>query len=284
MYPLAYRTVLSKLTTSLSKTIAAQVLDVSRWTVWRWTTKRNSQYKRQTKLTQEEEIQVCDYLIKKPHLIQQDIIDYIFQKFNVKVSQSFVSRLLKRSHVTRKRASKAFCEAEEAKKLQFIEKAQNVKSKLMAVDECSFVLNHCTAYGYAKKGDRAVISRPGRRGTRFSFILSISKKAVLQHDLIAGSFKSASFQKHVSSLPNHTLILDNASIHKGNYFVGKKMMYLPPYSPQLNPVEMCFNVIRSHVNRVRPRTLCVLKAAIDTGLSSLSEVTLTKMFQKTLCV
>ena len=41
------------------------------------------------------------------------------------------------------------------------------------------------------------------------------------------------------------------------------MTYLPPYSPQLNPVEMCFNVVRSHVKRIRPKSLCDLKAAIQ---------------------
>ncbi len=227
---------------------------------------------------------MCDYLITKPHLIQRDIIDFIWQSFKVKVSQSFVSRLLKTHNVTRKRATKAFCEAEEAKKVLFIKKVQSVESDLIALDECSFVLNHSTSYGYAKKGVRAVISRPGRRGTRYSLLLSISKNAVLQHDLMPGSFNGASFQKHISSLPNHTIILDNASIHRGKSLVGKQLMYLPPYSPQLNPVEMCFNIIRSHVNRVRPRTLCDLKAAIDVGLGSLTKVTLTKMFHKTMCI
>ena len=163
MHPLAYRKVITILSASLSKKRISLLLNVSRWTIWRWSTKPKTEYQRRPKLTEKQESEVCEHVIGNPHLIQQDIIELISQMYNIQVSQSFVCRLLKRRSITRKRASKAFSEADELKKQQFIENIQKSTSDLIALDECSFLMNHCTSYGYAIKGDRAVIPRPGRR-------------------------------------------------------------------------------------------------------------------------
>ena len=57
--------------------------------------------------------------------------------------------------------------------------------------------------------------------------------------------------------PNSVLIMDNAKIHHNNDFInivqelGGKVEFLPPYSPDLNPIETSFSVIKSWIRRYR---------------------------------
>ena len=53
------------------------------------------------------------------------------------------------------------------------------------------------------------------------------------------------------------LVLDNASIHKSQYLrsiceeKGIRLEFLPPYSPDFNPIETCFSVIKSFLKKYR---------------------------------
>jgi transposase len=57
--------------------------------------------------------------------------------------------------------------------------------------------------------------------------------------------------------PNSTLVMDNARIHKGSrvaqlcHRAGVKLIYLPPYCPELNPIEMCFSQVKSNLRRTQ---------------------------------
>ena len=72
--------------------------------------------------------------------------------------------------------------------------------------------------------------------------------------------------------PNSVLVLDNASIHKNGYLKrslnrhGIKLIFLPPYSPYLNPIELDFNTIKAFVKRnyfiARQRPIYTLHKAL----------------------
>ena len=61
---------------------------------------------------------------------------------------------------------------------------------------------------------------------------------------------------------------------------GIELLYLPPYSPKLNPTEFCFNVIRNHINGMRPRNADQLDKAITVAVGSLTSKTCTNIVQK----
>ena len=48
------------------------------------------------------------------------------------------------------------------------------------------------------------------------------------------------------------------------------MDYLPPYAPKANPGELCFNVLRTHIGRERPRNSNALRECIATALQALT--------------
>ena len=68
--------------------------------------------------------------------------------------------------------------------------------------------------------------------------------------------------------PGDTVIMDNLPSHKGNHVreaieaVGASLLYLPPYSPDLNPIENAFSKIKAHLRKAAQRTLDGLWSAI----------------------
>src|SRR5437763_7289801 len=60
---------------------------------------------------------------------------------------------------------------------------------------------------------------------------------------------------------------------------GVELKYLPPYTPELNPTELCFNFLRQQIEKHRPRNLEELKNYIDKVISTLNEKDLTQYFR-----
>lgn len=111
--------------------------------------------------------------------------------------------------------------------------------------------------------------------------------------------KSENFHKFISNLefPNetkHHLLLDNLRVHHATKSCQKKGLstikelltskniepeYLPPYTPELNPVELCFNFLRQSTEKKKPRTFEELEVSIDKATKTLEQQDLTKYFQ-----
>lgn len=58
--------------------------------------------------------------------------------------------------------------------------------------------------------------------------------------------------------------------------------YLPPYAPHLNPVELCFNILRIHISGEAPRNEADLRAALEEGLQKLTPAVCSRLFQRVL--
>ena len=68
------------------------------------------------------------------------------------------------------------------------------------------------------------------------------------------------------------VVLDNASVHKVDDVkkliedTGAKMIYLPPYSPELNPIELAWNKMKTYIRKLRARTVETLYDAYADAL------------------
>ncbi|CAI2197098.1 15718_t:CDS:2, partial [Funneliformis geosporum] len=175
-------------------------------------------------------------------------------------------------------------------------------SKLLALDECSFHLNEAPRRGYSLKGTRAISQRPGNKGVNHSLILCIQfleSQGVIHYELIKGGLKTQSFHDfligiNLSSQEKHYLFLDNAKVHHAKNSCLKlglptvrelleskniEPVYSVPYTPELNPVEMCFNIIRQSVEKQRPRTFGELELAIDKAIANLQQKNFIELFR-----
>ncbi|KAG9394353.1 DDE superfamily endonuclease [Carpediemonas membranifera] len=121
--------------------------------------------------------------------------------------------------------------------------------------------------GYSRKGERCKIVLSFARGQRYSICAWQNSEGFLAHSITEGTFTSHSFYyaflKDVYYRlspwpgPNSIVIIDNARIHKLPELrtaieqVGAKLIFLPPYSPHLNPIKQTFGIIKSRLARSR---------------------------------
>jgi transposase len=84
----------------------------------------------------------------------------------------------------------------------------------------------------------------------------------------------SAFVEHVLApalLPGDIVVLDNLGAHKVGAVaaaitaVGASMKFLPPYSPDLNPIEPCWSVVKRRMRELKPRTIDALDDAFVSG-------------------
>jgi transposase len=113
-------------------------------------------------------------------------------------------------------------------------------------------------YGYNLIGKRLIADRPGQRGKRISVLSAINHNNLLIEPMTYEGYTTKEvFKAYLQKMllptiknKNMTIILDNASFHKGEDIKeliensGNKIKYLPPYSPDFNPIEKKWSQIK----------------------------------------
>ena len=120
-------------------------------------------------------------------------------------------------------------------------------------------------YGYALRGERAVCNRLLVRGQRISSISAMSTEGILAVELTKDSVNSEKFFDFVRGClipemlpfdgcnPKSIAIMDNCSIHHVQQVAdlfsnaGILLLYVPPYSPDLNPIELAFSFVKHYL-------------------------------------
>jgi len=219
----------------------------------------------------------------------KDLNLLISTTFKIIISLSTLYRIIKSLNITYKKGSKFYIESDITKQKIFIDSIKHIdKNSIIALDEACFFLNETRNYGRSIKGKKAIVKRRGIRGKASSLILCISKHGVVIWSLHNNPISSIIIRSFINDINfiNSTLILDNARIHHASISLHKEgllsinetclsknisLKYLPPYSPYLNPVEFCFNIIRTFVSKHSPKTFIELKKVIGLAISTLTK-------------
>lgn len=132
---------------------------------------------------------------------------------------------------------------------QKIEYFQNEGRPIVYIDESGFAQDMPRTHGYSLKGERCYGKHDWGAKGRTNVIGALIGATLLAVGLLAGSVNTTVFTCWVAdfllpNLPNGSvIILDNAAFHKGKEMqkmieeAGHTLLYLPPYSPDLNPIE-----------------------------------------------
>jgi len=229
--------------------------------------------------------------------------DYVYKKMGLMISQPSISRFLKSENITRKKVSYQYSEQKPRMKeiKKFVKDFRSLYSthSILFLDECSFHLNEAPRRGYSKKGSRTISFRPGIKGPNITLILCIQivkEQGVFAYELIKGGLETQNFNDFLSRLkvPENKewyLFMDNLPVHRAkqscldlNLLPIKELLkskrvipiYLPAYTPQLNPVELCFNFLRQYIEKHRPRTIEELSNFIAEAIKELNKKDLRK--------
>ncbi len=120
--------------------------------------------------------------------------------------------------------------------------------------------------GRAPKGQRLVASVPHGHWSTGTFIAGLRRDALIAPWLLNGPMNGDAFLTYITTQlvpclkPGDIVIMDNLSTHKVKGVrqaleaAGAKLLYLPPYSPDLNPIEMVFSKLKALLRKAAERT------------------------------
>ena len=137
--------------------------------------------------------------------------------------------------------------------------------------------------GWAKGGDRLVEAIPGGKWHTNTLVQAIALDGTRAAMVLDGPINGNSFAGFcewllVPSLhPGDLVVMDNLSSHRSARAieaieaVGARVVYLPPYSPDLNPIENIFSKVKQLIRTIRPRTF---RQIIQAAKQALLKITL----------
>ena len=143
--------------------------------------------------------------------------------------------------------------------LSALQQEREKGKKFVYIDESGFTKTDFRRYAYAPKGMCVEAEVPSHRYTTTTLIAARLDGCFTVPVLFEGSCDSLAFNAWFSEMlspllnDNHVLIMDNASFHKGSETAaliqasGASLLFLPPYSPELNPIEKDF----ANIKRIR---------------------------------
>ena len=155
-------------------------------------------------------------------------------------------------------------------------------SRFVFVDEMGSNTSLSPLYGWSRVGERLRARAPKNWGKNVTLLCSMSMEGMGPSVAVEGATTGAVFEAYVeqalapSLREGQIVVMDNLSAHKGERvreFVegrGCELRYLPPYSPDLNPIEEAFSKVKGLMRRAEARTREALIEAISKALSAVS--------------
>jgi transposase len=153
---------------------------------------------------------------------------------------------------------------------------------LVFVDEMGTNTSLSPIYGWAKKGERARCAVPRNRGKNTTVLASMSVEGMGPSLAVEGATTARVFETYVERVlvpslsRGQVVVLDNLSAHKGERIReliegrGCELLYLPSYSPDLNPIEEAFSKIKGLIRKVEARSREALLEAIGAAISAIT--------------
>ncbi len=154
--------------------------------------------------------------------------------------------------------------------------------RLVFVDEMGANTSLAPLYGWSRKGERARFKVPRNWGANITLLASITAGGVGLCLAVEGSTTSEVFEVYIERVlapelrAGQVVVMDNLSVHKGSRVRqlieerGCKLMYLPPYSPDYNPIEQAFSKVKGLLRRAEARTREALVEAMGRALSAVT--------------
>ena len=146
--------------------------------------------------------------------------------------------------------------------------------RLVFIDETSVKTNLTRLRGRAPRGQRLAGAAPFGSWNTQTFIAGLTCAGMIAPWIIKGAMDGAAFETYVRTQlapalePRTVVILDNLATHRNAGAAqalrecGCWFLYLPPYSPDLNPIEQAFAKLKAHLRRIGARTFEQLLHAI----------------------
>lgn len=138
------------------------------------------------------------------------------------------------------------------------------------------------AFARSRRGERAVDYAPQGHWATTTLVAALGCESAIAPMVLEGPMTSAAFEAYVEHAlipelpPRAIVVMDNLSSHKSPKIsalleeAGAQLWYLPPYSPDFNPIEMMWSKVKSRLRGIKARTQEDLWSAIAQALAEVT--------------
>ena len=164
--------------------------------------------------------------------------------------------------------------------------------RLVFLDESSINTGMVRLYGRAVSSSRVVDYVPDARFERTTMLSSVRLNGDTVPMVFDGSLNGALFKAYIAEFLAPTLnqgdivIMDNLSSHKVSGVaeaieaVGATVCYLPPYSPDFNPIELMWSKVKAYLRKIKARSKEELEVALTKALEGITKTDIAAWFEK----
>ena len=219
-------------------------------------------------LSEPEQYTIIELLLANPGIYLDELQQELHQSTGTWASISTIFGTLRRLDFTRKRLRHVALQRSDTKRAEFMEEMRYFRANIMIVwlDETgSDRRNARRRYGYHLRGMTPVDFRLTVHGIRLSSVGIMSVRGIEDVDTYEGNINGDKFCDFVQRClvpilqpfnginDRSVVVMDNASIHHVDRVVatiqhtGAVIRFLPPYSPDLNPIEEVFAKVKSYL-------------------------------------
>jgi transposase len=150
------------------------------------------------------------------------------------------------------------------------------------LDETGIQLGMARAYARAPRGERAVDTVPFTWGDNLTITAGLTINGIIAPMILHGAMNARAFEAYVEQClvpelrPGDLVILDRLTSHRIPVLrtlvetAGAKLMHLPPYSPDFNPIELAWSKLKALLCKARARTFRALLRAVRAALLAIS--------------
>ena len=207
---------------------------------------------------------ILNMVLCNPGIFLRELKDELSRVYDVEVQECTICIFLKRSGFTRQKMRMVAARQDQLLREMFaLDVCLYDPSMLVFVDETGADRRDCLRkHGYSVRGKPIISQKLTFRGERVSAIVGMTSTEILDYRLTQDSVDAEEFERFVEDLlpqlmpfngtnPNSIVILDNCAIHHVDRIVelfqqcGVMVHFLPPYSPDYNPIEEAFSKIKS---------------------------------------
>lgn len=137
-------------------------------------------------------------------------------------------------------------------------------------------------YGRAKRGQRVSGRVPRNPGPNVTLVAAMDREGLLGELTITGALDGEAFEVYVTRIlvpklwPGDVVVWDNLSAHKRKRAqiwvesAGAQVIFLPPYSPDFNPIELAFSKLKASLRSAGARTRAELDLALAAALDTIT--------------
>ena len=151
------------------------------------------------------------------------------------------------------------------------------------VDETSTNLTYCRRYARAEGGQRAHQATPLHGGPNVTLVAALTSQGLQAAMTVSGAVNGDVFAAYLEQVlgptlvPGDMVVLDNLPAHKVAGLAelvearGARLLYLPPYSPDFNPIELAFGKLKTWLRTAQARTREALESVIQAATDWITE-------------